>query len=190
MGRNKHYKKVGYGSIENQYGVRFTAKQQKEFKNLVRRANYKREKRIDDLSPVAKHKHKEFGVESDFFYRKKSMTMQRFRSEREFNQYMKSLEGVASGKWLDKKRSTYKENYKEKIRQRYGKRIIDKNGNERWVNTSESLRLIKGVNSLSDEDFAKKIDEGTLDPLGEWYKNDDDTGRYLKVAEQLGVLDK
>lgn len=110
--RGKNLKKVGYGSVENQWGVRITKKEQKEIKSLVAKANRTREKMLkfqDNLE--MRHAGKLKGVKygdiyeglrppSDFIIQKKSASLQVFRTKKGLQGYIKHLKKVTSDKYI------------------------------------------------------------------------------------------
>jgi hypothetical protein len=127
----KNLKKVGDGYI-NQEGVRFTEQEKKRLESLVNSTNRKRKimEQIEASLPryiggVDTHtklgsKEERMGKESDFILAKKTKSLQRFKSKKEYDLYIKQLERVNDPAYLEKRVKQYQKNYIKALRKTFG----------------------------------------------------------------------
>lgn len=150
----KRLPKTKKGSVRLQSGEFIITSQQRKLRSLVRKANYMRNKMIEKLPQKAKTKYVEFGVESDFIYRKKSTRLNKFRNKTEFKKYIRSLERITSGKY-----------------QKYITKIYRSNYNRALSNTlnSEADEIINILNTLSDDEFMELTLNEELENIGYVY---------------------
>lgn len=149
----KNLKKLPNGMIENDNGVKFTLDEKKRLEQLANSANRKRKKLLaaeDSLSPRA-HELQLMGRESDFVLAKKTKSLQRFRSKKEYDRYIANLERVTKRDYVEKRVQQYKKNYIKALKNELGygkstKEIIEKIKN---MTDAEYMKTVEG-----DEDMA------------------------------------
>lgn len=119
----KNLKKVGYGSVENQFGVRFTKSEKKKLESLVNSANRKRKRMLSQEGDLVRFfggenqgdtigdSLQKMGHESDFILRKKTKSLQRFRTKEEYKRYIKYLNKVTKRNYIDKRIQEYRDNH-------------------------------------------------------------------------------
>lgn len=118
------------GLLINQKGVAFTLEEKRALENKVRQVNRKR-KEMQKIFGVLPRKvgGKETGdtvsslqfmdKESDFILSRKTSSLQRFESRKEFEQYMRNLERVNHPNYINERGKLYKRNYLRTLRENY-----------------------------------------------------------------------
>jgi len=126
MGRKQGSKgliKKGWGSVENQQGVRFTKGERKKLESLVNSANRKRNtmlKQERDLPYMLGGRPQggtigetlgSMDYESDFVLAKKSKSLHKFETKKEYKNYIRALKHVVKRDYVLDKVEIYKKNY-------------------------------------------------------------------------------
>lgn len=118
---SKNLKKTKQG-FENQYGVTFTPEQKKALERAVDRVNYRRKKQLEAEGQLDRYRNgkptgqkvsdlQKMSGGSDFILSHQEKTLQRFKNKREYNMFMKKLEKMQDGRYLDEKTRLYKKNH-------------------------------------------------------------------------------
>jgi hypothetical protein len=157
---SKNLEKKGKKTV-NQFGVEFTEKEKKQLTNLVNSANRKRTRMLKEESQLplftaGKYEGKTLGEtwtgmgqESDFILAKKSKSLQKFKSKKEYIKYIKNLKRVVDKDYVNKRIERYRENHIKAIRNVFGRQgakdIIQKikgMGIKEYMNAMQSDALI------------------------------------------------
>lgn len=123
-------KKVA-GGLVNQYGVRFTPEEKKALEQAVNTANRKRARMLEQEAKLPRMiLGKETGdtvaslqlmdKESDFILRRKTKSLQRFKSKEDYDRYMKNLQRVNSRDYINERVRLYKRNHIKAIMNELG----------------------------------------------------------------------
>lgn len=117
--------------IINQYGVQITHEEARRMRNMVQTVNRKRKKMIEQFRekplfygtrqlPEDRQQLALMGEELDLTIRKRSASLNQFRSQAEFNRFMKNTERAASRDYEEYRAKLYKKNYMEALKNQYG----------------------------------------------------------------------
>lgn len=127
----KNLVKLDNGNVRNQYGIEFTPQQKKALESAVNRANRKRVKMLEEEAKLPRivagqptgqtvQQLQLMGKESDFIIARKSKSLQRFKSEKQYEKYMKNLERVLSDDYVDDRVKLYKRNHMAALENVFG----------------------------------------------------------------------
>lgn len=145
-GRSKGRKnlvKTDSGVI-NQHGVAFTYEEKKALERAVKRSNYRRKKmkaEEEKLNPHAQQL-RLMGTESDFIISRQSASLQRFKTRKEYENYMKKQERIQSGKYLVDRARLYKRNFTKSLLETYGAEAKDIAMKIRMMKPEEYMRKV------------------------------------------------
>lgn len=164
-------------------GATVTPEEYRTIKKLERQANIKRQERIEELkrnAPQGYKNYKDFGVETDFFYRKKKTALgqsSHFRSTKAKERYFQSLERVVSGRWIQEKKTQYFRNYKKSFANVFGE------------NSQEYKILSRKMNRMGIQKFAKMVENDEVQSINQFdSKNQDNLDeRFEEIAGELGI---
>ena len=126
----KNLKRVE-GGLENQHGVVFTLDEKKALENAVNTANRKRARMLEleaKLPRMIKGKESGetvaslhvMGKESDFILHRKTKSLQRFKSKKDYERYMANLNRVNSKDYIKQRVRLYKRNHIKAIKEVLG----------------------------------------------------------------------
>lgn len=129
MGKRPRLKKEG-GKLINEHGVEFTDYEKKRLESAVNSANRKRKNMINTLSEMDYNiwdsnygKQKNIAVDlsdSDFVIAKKSKSLHKFKSKKEYYTYMNNLKRVTHKDYIPSRVNLYKQNYQFALIEAYG----------------------------------------------------------------------
>ena len=145
-GRKKgtpNLKKVDGGYV-NQYGVLFTENQKKALELAVNKSNYRRKKMLAEeeaLNPNASQL-RLMGKESDFIIARQSKSLQKFRSIKEYENYLDKQMRIVSGDYLRDRARLYKRNFTKSLLETYG---------------DEAKDIAMKVRMMKPEEYIKKV---------------------------------
>ena len=114
----KRLRRTSRGTVILPSGEKITLSEQRALRSAVNSANRKR-KRVLAKMPANRVSTKQ--VDESWYYRKKSVKLNRFKNKAEFNRYLRGVQKIASGKFEQIRGRTYFENYKQAIRTAFGK---------------------------------------------------------------------
>ncbi len=182
----KNLKRLDDGRIKNQHGVVFTDKEKRALESAVVRANRKRSEQLKEVATLPRtvrgkptgdtlETKLQMGFESDFIIAKKSKSLQRFQSKTEFNQYMKYLEKVNSGEYLDERTRLYKRNYIKALENVHGDNASD---------VKMKVRMMKPA------DFRKLIEQDELLEISDVYATQDKASELERIRASFGMKSK
>lgn len=186
-GRIEGKKNLRYegNKIINQNGVAFTDKEKKTLEYLVNSANRKR-KRLSEQEDNLPFKTggietgasvkqlKTLGYETDFLMAKKSKSLQRFKSKKEYTKYIRQLKKVLDPKYLDKKADDYRKNYIKKVRNVFG---------------GDGKEIIKKLMGMTGNEFASIAKSDEALHLSYLYGPDHYIAKLKQVKGALGILE-
>lgn len=164
--------------IINQYGVKFTEQDKKKLESLVGKANRKRKKILEDEQSMERLiagvpqgytiKDDFFSPSSDFIIRKKTKSLQRFKSREEFNRYLRSIRKVIHPTYMDRKMKSYKKNFIKGIQNVFGAdsddlvKMIRKMDLKDYVRMSQQDEIARIEYIYSPEDYEQRLRGLTL----------------------------
>jgi len=187
-GRKSGSKNIKYYDdyIKNQHNVKISHEERKQFESLVRRVNYKREKMIKEFNdqPITYGKRKLpenrlqlqlMGEELDLAIRKRSASVNAFKSRKQFLQKLENLEKVASTNYVEYRVSLYKENFVKTLREKYPEFGRMRQG------------IVRRINAMSAEELSKLIGSDRLFQIKEHYTIGGKLKRLQAMREKLGL---
>lgn len=147
------------GGFENQHGITFTAAERKALESAVNRANRKRKKMLEEEAALPRlYGGKEtggtvqqlqlMGKESDFIISRKSKSLQRFKTRKDYEKYMKTLERVNSADYINDRVRAYKRNHMKAIENVFGDEAADVMMKIRMMKPQEYMRMLQSDEML------------------------------------------
>lgn len=132
----KNLKKTGDGRLKNQHGVVFTEEEKRDLQNAVKRVNRKRDKMLRELASKPRltagkpsgHTLSQtliMGKEPDTIVAKRTASLQRFTSRKQFEDYMEGIAKIERDEYVDERMLLYKENHITALRNVYGEDADD-----------------------------------------------------------------
>lgn len=165
----KRLKRTSKGGYILPSSETITAREREALRSAVNSANRKRKRWLTNLSEYQKKRYRQFGIESDFIYRKKSTKLSRFTNKKQFENYLRSVQRISSGKFEGIRNRNYQENYKESLRK---------------VFNSKANHLIRLVNRLDNKSFIKAFENGEIEEINYVYYDPNDE-KYRAIEAQL-----
>lgn len=154
---------------------RITVAEQKTLINAVRRANRVRTseiRRTTELNKGNPKQYNRFGVESDFYLRKKSASFTKFRSKNEYRRYLTSTLRQASGATSLHRIKTYRSNFETSLRKVFNSKAND---------------AIKLLRKIDNQKLRDAVESGKLEDIGYVYYDQADD-KLLLIEQQLEQL--
>lgn len=170
----KRLKRTSKGGYILSSGETITAREREALRSAVNSANRKRKRWLDRLPEYQKKRYKDFGIESDFIYRKKSVRLARFTNKKQFNTYLRSVQRISSGKFEGIRNRNYQENFKESLRKNFN---------------SKANHLIRLVNKIDNKDFVRAFENGEIEEIPYVYY-DPNNEKYNLIEAQLNFVIK
>lgn len=169
-------KRTRSGSVINQSGVKFTRNEIKKFKSKVASANAKLKRFENKLPKNSIRANKLFTLESDYLYRKKSSSLNQFKTRDEFKRYMQSLERMTSRNYEMKRAYIYKENYMKSLSKVYGDYKPD-----------EVRELRKKIYKMDLRKFKNAVEQEEIEDIGfiYWGREDDKFEKIVYAIEKI-----
>lgn len=184
----KNMKKVA-GYIVNNHGVTFTEKEKKALIYKVNSANRKRKRMLEEegaiLRVVAGKPTKKtiaettgaFGYESDMVLHKKSKSLDKFRSRKEFDTYMNVLERVTKRDYIDKRMELYKENHGKAF-----ETVFDEE------HMAEDMKKIKEkIDKMSLKEYKKYVMNDEIMYIEYMYTKEEKDFKLTQIKNALGI---
>ena len=155
-------------------------------RNMVQTVNRKRKKMIDQFKeqplfygrrqlPEDRQQLALMGEELDLTIRKRSMSLNQFRSRADFERFMRNTERAASADYVEYRAKLYKKNYMEALKNQYG----------------EFPELLKGalmkVRMTPLKKFAELVGTDRLGQIKEHYSLGGKLERLKALREKLGL---
>lgn len=158
-GRKKKTPNLKYTDkgIENQHGVVFSEAEKKALENAVNKANYRRKQMIKQEKNLpmfvagrytgydVSHR---LGSESDFVLARKSKSLQGFKTRRDYDKYMRYLENINNGSYLDDRIRLYKRNHMAAIQNVFGDDAKDVVMKIRMMKPGEYMAMVQSDEML------------------------------------------
>lgn len=178
----KNLKKVD-GMLVNQHNVAFTPEQKKALETLVNSANRKRVRMLKEEAAMpmliggretgdtvaSLHV---LGKESDFILRRKSKSLQRFKSMAEYENYMDNLRHVMRKDYLDERVKLYKRNHMAALKNEFG---------------DDAKDVMMKIRMMKRKDYMKMVQKDEFLEIGFIYDPGDKTGRLNQIRAALGM---
>lgn len=182
----KNLKRIDDNTFVNQHGVKFTDKEKRALVSAVNQANAKRAKQLKEVATLPRSVRGQptgdtvatklqFGYESDFIISKKSKSMQRFQSKKEYDTYMDYLKRVNSRDYLDERTRLYKRNYMQALDRVHGDDAKD---------IKMKIRMMK------PKDFRKMIESEELVEISDVYAETDKASARERLRASFGMKSK
>ena len=169
-------KRTNRGSVILPNGERITLSEQKALRSAVNSANRKRKELINKLPKEAMRRYKDFGIESDWVLRKKSTALNRFRSKKEFNKYLRHVRKLTNRQYIDNITSTYRANFIRAINNTFN---------------SSGSELIEFINSLSNKDLRELSLADELGDIGYvYYDPKAPSVKLERLKKQMAAIKK
>ena len=180
--KKKSYKRLPRtprGSLILPSGEKITPAEQRALRSAVNSANRKIARKLKQravgqgsVKQVLSFMERElFGYETDFVLRKKSAKFNRFKTHKEFSNYLRSVRKIASGEYERRRGAIYKENYITALKEAFG---------------SSARKVITKVRNMPLNDFINMVDNEELEEIGFVYY-DPQSEKLARIESQLGV---
>lgn len=171
------------GGYQNQYGVVFTEAQKKALESAVNRVNYKRTKMLEAEGNLPRlvggvdtgqkvSQLQLMGKESDFIISRKSKSMQGFKSLDDYDKYMKKLEYIHSGSYVDDKTRHYKRNHMKALEHVFG---------------DEAKDVVMKIRMMKPEEYRRLIQSDEMLEVSYVYDPSARTGKLNQIRASLGM---
>lgn len=167
----------------NQYGVTFTEQEKKALVSAVNSANRKRANMLkaeatlprkiagkDTGDTVASLQL--MGRESDFILAKKSKSLQRFQTRKDYERYMKNLERVNSRDYLTERVRQYKRNHMKAIENAYG---------------DEAKDVVMKIRMMKPQDYMRMVQSDEMLEINYIYDPSARSGKLNQLRASLGM---
>ena len=191
-GRKKgtpNIKKKDNGMIVNKHGVEFTKEEKKKLEYKVNSANRKRKRLLEiegsqmrtiagkSTGRTVAQSAGAFGYESDMMLHKRSKSIHKFRSRKEYDTYMRNLEIVTDRGYIDKRVQLYKDNHVKSL-----KKVFDEKG------MSEDLKVLTDViNNMSPAEYQKFVMRDEIMNIEYMYTKEE---KKMKMKQMKSALEK
>lgn len=117
--------------ITNQYGVQITHEEARQLRNMVQTVNRKRKKMIEQFKdkplfygtrqlPEDRQQLALMGEELDITIRKRSASLNQFRTQKQFKNFMAMTKRAAQTDYVTYRAKLYKKNFMKKLEETYG----------------------------------------------------------------------
>lgn len=172
--------------ITNQYGVQITKEEARQLRNAVQTVNRKRKRMLEQFKdkplfygnkklPEDRQQLALMGEELDLMIRKRSGSINQFRTQADFKRFMRNVEQAASKDYEQYRAKLYKQNYMEALKNQYG----------------EFPELLKGalmkVRMTPLNKFAEMVGTDRLGQIKEHYSLGGKLERLKALREKLGL---
>ena len=155
----KNLVKLDNGNVQNQHGIVFTPQQKTALESAVNRVNRKRVKMLEmegQLPRLVAGKPtgqtvqtlQLMGKESDFIISRKSKSLQQFKSEKQYEKYMRNLERVLSDDYVLDRVKLYKRNHIAALENVFGDDAKDVMMKIRMMKPKDYMKLIQSDETL------------------------------------------
>lgn len=179
----KNLKKLETGNLLNQHGVIFTPEQKKALESAVNRANRKRVKMLKEEGNLPRMvagretgdtvlSLQLMGKESDFILARKSKSLQRFKSEKEYEKYMRNLERVLSDDYITDRVRLYKRNHMKALENVFG---------------DDARDVMMKIRMMKPKDYMKMIQSDEMLEVTFVYDPSDASGKLNQIRASLGM---
>lgn len=171
------------GTLTNQYGVTFTPADKKALENEVNKANRKRMKMLEEegkLPRLVSGKEtgqnvsslQAMGKESDFILARKTKSLQRFKSQKDFERYMHNLKHVNSPEYLTERVEAYKTNHIKALENVFG---------------DDAQDVISKIKMMKPKDYMKMVQSDEDLEINYVYNEQDKQGRLNRIRAGMGL---
>ena len=155
----KNLVKTEAGTLLNQHGIEFTLDERKALERAVNRSNRIRKKMIEEEAKLPRLQGGKdtgdtvrslqlMGKESDFIISRQSKSLQRFKSRKDYDDFMQKQERIASGEHLSEATKLYKRNHMKALENVFGDEAKDVVMKIRMMKPEKYRQLLQ-----SDEDL-------------------------------------
>jgi hypothetical protein len=181
----KNMKRVE-GGWQNQHGVVFTDEQRKTMERAVRKSNRQREKEVEadrqrprkvagEIIEKDKNQLHTMGKENEFIVSQQDKSMQRFKSQEDYENFMRKQEAIQSGQYANDRANAYRENFTKSLKEVYGKDAQD---------------IVEHVNAMSPTDYIDLVAHDEVLEIG--YEDSEKlvVGRLNDIRKALGIAEK
>lgn len=173
--------------ITTKAGFQITEDEYREMRNLVKRVNRKRDKMIKDIADKPlfyglrkldedRNQLRLMGEEDEITIRKRSSSMQQFKTKKEFDFFVRNLRKADSTDYVDYRVKLYKRNYMTALKNRYPDHPDLVNG------------ILMKVRTMKPEKFAEFLTEDRLAQIKIHYSTDNRIQTLVSLREKLGLF--
>lgn len=185
--KTPNLKRTPSGDYVNKKGVVITQDERKRMESLVNSANRKRAKMLKEAATLPRKvagvdtgdtigNLQLMGKESDFILARRSKSLQRFETRKQFDQYLDSLERVNSKDYITDRIRAYKRNFTETLTNVYG---------------DEAKDIVMKIRMMKPEEYMKKVESDERLEIGAVIPSDAKVaGRLNEVRRALGMKEK
>ena len=183
--RQKNLIRDDEGNYINQWGVKFTEAEKKALESSVTSVNRKRKRQLEALSGLSRKAGGKdtgdtiktkmiLGDESEFILAKRSKSLQRFESRKEYTRYMTNLKKAMSADYELERMRLYKRNYMAAMEKEFG-------DPEQWKDIRMKIRMMK------PQDFVKLVNQDDAMEIKFVYDAGELQGRLNQIRGALGI---
>lgn len=179
---SKNIKREGEFLV-NQHDIKFTDAEKRKLESLVNSANRKRRRILKaegDLERFVAGRATgqsiaesvgRMGKESDFVLAKKTKSLNRFRTKKDYDRYIANLERVVKRDYISERVKQYRDNWAKSIESVYGE---DK----------EAQELIKRIETLDVKEYIKAVQEDEALEISEVYMPTNEKDKQFKKIKK------
>lgn len=182
-GRQPNLKKFDNGSVLNQHGVIFTESERKMLESKVNSANRKRIKMLKEEATLPRmvagrpsgqnvDSLQSMGKESDFILARKSKSLQRFKTKKDFEIYLKNLDRVNSPNYIDERTRLYKRNHMTALKNVFG---------------DDAKDVIMKIRMMKPEDYRRALSSDEMLEVQYIYDPSAKEGKLNQIRASLGM---
>lgn len=181
--QRKNLKKVEGGYI-NVEGVFFSHEDKKALERAVNTANRKRARMLKEAANLPrKEGGRDLGVtigeslglmekESDFILRRKTKSLQRFKTRKQFDTYLANLKRVNQRNYIDIRIHQYKDNYCTALKNAFGK---------------DAEPLVEKIKGMTNREYLRMVESDVLMEIGYVYSEEEHYMKLNTIRNGLGL---
>lgn len=183
----KNLTKTTGGNLVNQYGVVFTQQEKRALENAVNTANRKRARMLKEAATLPRKvggrdtgdtvgSLQLMGKESDFILSRKTKSLQRFTTRKQFDNYLANLSRVNTREYIDDRVRMYKRNFTKTLENVYG---------------DEAKDIVMRVRMMKPKDYMRMVESDETLEIGAVIPSDAKVpGRLNELRRALGMKEK
>ena len=183
---SKNIKREG-DQLVNFHGVEFSESDKRQLESLVNSANRKRRRMLKaegDLERVIAGRATgqtiaesvgRMGKESDFVLAKKTKSLNRFRTRKDFDRYIDNLQRVVKRDYVENRIKQYKENHAKAIRDAYGDQAKD---------------ILETLENMTIKEYAKAVQSDEVLEIGFVYIPSEKDRKFARLERAFKPYDK
>lgn len=167
--------------LVNQHDIKFTDAEKRKLESLVNSANRKRRRMLQAEGGLERfvagratgqsiaESTGRMGKESDFVLAKKTKSLNRFRSKKDYDRYIANLEKVVKRDYVKARVEQYRDNWAKAIESVYG---------------DDAKELIERVETMTVNEYIKAVQEDEILEINEVYIPTNEKGKQFNKIEK------